>query len=106
MSNPSWKFYPLTKRSQAAIAKLSAKTGVPETTMCLRRANNKRMREARQRIVEALKILISERQCITISELSRKSGCGANTVRKHADLWRGFYGTNPRSGLYGFPVAS
>lgn len=104
MSNPSWKFYPITKRSQAAIDRLSAKTGVSATTQYLRRANNKRGREARQRIAEALKILIAEHQCITISELVRKSKSDRRTVIKNADLWRSYYGTtNPN---YVFPVAS
>ena len=104
--NRNWKYYPLTTRSLAVIGRLSLKTGVAQTTQYLRRANNKRMREARQRIAEALKILIAERQCITISELARKSGCDRATVRKHSDLWRGYWGVNPRSEAYGFSIAS
>ncbi|MBA4049809.1 MAG: hypothetical protein C0464_02240 [Cyanobacteria bacterium DS2.008] len=106
MSNPNWKFYKLTERSQAAIDRLSIQTGVPQTTLYLRRANNKRMRDARTRILEAMKILIAERQMIGVNALTAKSGCSKNTIRKHADLWRGYWGLDPRSTSFGFPLAS
>jgi hypothetical protein len=106
MRNPNWKFYPLTERSQVALSRVSAKIGFPLTAEYLRRANNKRMRDARLRIAEALKVLVAEKQCITISGLARKSGTDRRTVKKHADLWRGFYGTSPRSAQYGFAVVS
>lgn len=85
--NPNWKFYPLTERSAAAIAKLSERTGTDQTTMYLRRANNKRSREARAKIIEALKLTIAECRKVSIRELTRRSGCSRITVRKHADLW-------------------
>jgi hypothetical protein len=91
--NPNWKLYPITARSSGALARLSESTGKEQTTEYLRRANNKRMREARARITEALKILIEERQLITISELSRRSGSCRATVLRHADIWGGHWGT-------------
>ncbi len=99
MRNPNWKFYKLTARSQAALDKVSIQTGIPQTTLYLRRANNKRMREARQRIAEAINILVAEGRWISISAIARKSRCDRKTLRKHADLWRAYYSSNPNYGL-------
>ncbi len=103
MRNPNWKFYKLTARSKAALERLSTETGVEQTTQYLRRANNKRMREARERISLAVSTLVADGYWISISEIARTSKCSRKTVIKHADLWRNYYSSNTN---YGLVVAS
>lgn len=103
VGNPNYKLYPLTDRSQAALLTLSNRYGQGLTTKILRAANNKRMREARQRIIEALKLMIQDRQRISVNGLHRYSKCSHSTIRKHADIWRGYYGISPTSDYYGIP---
>ncbi len=92
----------MTDRSKAVLDRLSKEHGSEITTQLLRRANNKRMRGARERIALAIQMLVADGYWISISEIARASKCDRRTVRKHADLWRAHYSSNTN---YGFVAA-
>jgi hypothetical protein len=51
------------------------------------KANDRREQEARDKIRQALAVLLEEGRRPTIKGLSRLSGCHRDTVRRHSDIW-------------------
>ncbi|HEY9757689.1 MAG TPA: hypothetical protein V6C97_21145 [Oculatellaceae cyanobacterium] len=51
------------------------------------KANERREQEAREKIRQALAVLLEEGRRPTVKGLARLSGCHRDTVRKHADIW-------------------
>lgn len=80
--------YAITERSAEAMIGLSKTTRHLWRPEDLERANQKREREARAKIREAVQMLQREGKKLSIKGLALASGCDRKTVRKHSDIYR------------------
>ena len=80
--------YAVTEKSIDVMVSLTKSTGHLWTPEDLERANQKREKEAREKIREAVEQFEREGRRITIKGLSLCSGCDRKTVRKHSDIYR------------------
>lgn len=81
--------YKLTQRAQDRLFDLARGKNTVLNMRDFRVANEKRQAEAREKIKRAVSYCLSEHIAITRRKLQALTGCSPNTVRKHADLWRG-----------------
>ena len=78
--------YAITEKSIDVLVGLTKKTGHVWKPEDLERANQKREKEARAKIREALEQITSQGRKVTIKGLADASGCDRKTVRKHSDI--------------------
>ncbi len=79
--------YMVTERLQDRQIALYEQKKRVYTPADLERANEKRSEQARIKIAEAVKKCFASGVQISRKTLEHLSGCSANTLRKHADLW-------------------
>ena len=78
--------YAITERSTDAMIRLTKTTRHVWRPEDLARANQKREKEARAKIREALEQFQSQGRKATVKGLALASGCDRKTVRKHSDI--------------------
>ena len=79
--------YAITERSTDAMIRLTKTTRHVWRPEDLARANQKREKEARAKIREALEQFQSQGRKATVKGLALASGCDRKTVRKHSDIY-------------------
>lgn len=80
--------YAVTEKSIDVMVSLTKSTGHLWTPEDLERANQKREKEAREKIRKAVEQFEREGRRITIKGLALCSGCDRKTVRKHSDIYQ------------------
>ncbi|HMY52690.1 MAG TPA: hypothetical protein PL112_18080 [Candidatus Obscuribacter sp.] len=82
--------YKATERAQERLFELFMATGRIWEMSDLKKANDDREQEARNKIKRAVADCLQEGRQISRKTLEAISGCSPNTVRKHGDLWKHF----------------
>ena len=79
--------YACTERAQDVLIARTRRTGRVWTMDDLKKGNDKREKQARQKIRRAVSIMCAAGEQLTRNAIAQRSGCSPNTVSKHADLW-------------------
>ncbi len=80
--------YPLTEKVIERLIALSKSTGRTWSMEDLKKGNDGREAEAREKIRVAIPLLIKLGQKLTVKGLALASGCSRTTVRRHLDIWK------------------
>ena len=80
--------YPLTERLIERLIALSRGTRRTWTVEDLRKGNDGREAEAREKIREAVQLLTAQGRRVTVRQLMRLTGCSYHTVKRHLDIWK------------------
>ena len=80
--------YPMTDRAVEVLIARYKQTGRIWTMDDLKKGNDGREQNAREKITQAVKLLQSQGRRVTGRQISRLSGCNHHTVRKHSDIWK------------------
>ncbi len=79
--------YQLTERSIERLIALSKSTGRTWTPEDLRKGNDGRAAQAREKIEAAVQELIDKGRRVTGRQIMRLTGCSYHTVKRHLDIW-------------------
>jgi hypothetical protein len=79
--------YPFTENSIDVLVARSKATGRTWSMEDLKKGNDGREKEAREKIRQALDVLIAQGRKVTCRQLMRISGCSYHTVKRHIDIW-------------------
>jgi hypothetical protein len=79
--------YQLTERSIERLIALSKSTGRTWTMDDLKKGNDGREEDARERIRAAVQLLTEQGRRVTLRQLMRLAGCCNKTVKRHIDIW-------------------
>ncbi|MBA3858194.1 MAG: hypothetical protein C0507_14915 [Cyanobacteria bacterium PR.3.49] len=80
--------YMLTENSIERLIALSKSTGRTWTQEDLRKGNDGRAAQAREKIEAAVQELIDKGRRVTGRQIMRVTGCSYHTVKRHLDIWR------------------
>lgn len=80
--------YPMTERAIEVLIARYKQTGRIWTMDDLKKGNDGREQNAREKITQAVKLLQSQGRRVTGRQISRLSGCNHHTIRKHFDIWK------------------
>lgn len=86
----SMESYPCTERALETLESRSRRTGRVWTMDDLKKGNERREAQARQKIRSAVASMRLAGEQLTRNGIARFSGCSPNTVKKHSDLWNEF----------------
>lgn len=79
--------YPLTDRSIDVLIARSKATGRAWSMDDLKKGNDGREENARERIRAAVQLLTDQGRRVTLRQLMRLAGCCNKTVKRHMDIW-------------------
>ncbi len=79
--------YALTERAQDVLIARTRQTGRVWTMDDLKKGNDRREKQARQKIRRAAAAMAAAGEQLTRNAIAQRSGCSPNTVSKHQDLW-------------------
>ncbi len=79
--------YPLTERAIERLIALSKSTGRTWSMDDLKKGNDGREEEARERIRAAVQLLTAQGRRVTVRQLMRLAGCCNKTIKRHLDIW-------------------
>jgi hypothetical protein len=79
--------YQLTERSIEVLIARSKATGRTWTMDDLKKGNDGREEDARERIRAAVQLLTEQGRRVTVRQLMRLAGCCNKTVKRHMDIW-------------------
>ena len=79
--------YQLTERSTERLIALSKSTGRTWTVDDLKKGNDGREEDARERIRAAVQLLTDQGRRVTVRQLMRLAGCCNKTIKRHLDIW-------------------
>jgi hypothetical protein len=79
--------YQLTDCSIDRLIELSRSTGRTWTMDDFKKGNDGRELQARQKISEAVQLLLQENRKVTIRQIIRWTGCSYHTIKRHLDIW-------------------
>lgn len=79
--------YQLTERAIERLIALSKSTGRTWTMDDLKKGNDGREENARERIRAAVQLLTAQGRRVTLRQLMRLAGCCNKTVKRHMDIW-------------------
>ena len=88
-ANFNYEPYKLTERAQDRLIELGMAKNRVFSMDDFRKANEDRQDEARAKIKQAVSDCLRDGRRISRRSLQAITGCSPNTLRKHADLWRG-----------------
>jgi len=80
--------YPMTERLIERLVALYKATGRIWSIEDLKKGNDGRLAEARDKIRTAVELLSKQGRRVGLRQLMRLTGCHQDTVNKHADLWK------------------
>jgi hypothetical protein len=80
--------YMLTENSIERLIALSKSTGRTWTQEDLRKGNDGRAAQAREKIEAAVQELIDKGRRVTGRQIMRITGCSYHTVKRHLDIWK------------------
>ena len=80
--------YPLTEKVIERLITLSKASERTWTIEDLKKGNDGRSDQARNKICEAVQLLSKIGQKLTVKGLALASGCSRTTVRRHLDIWK------------------
>lgn len=79
--------YALTERAIERLIALFKSTGRVWSMDDLRKGNEGRRQNAREKIRQATELLTSQGRRVGLRQLMRLTGCNHHTIRRHADIW-------------------